>query len=139
MLHVIFDDHVTFGTRARPCSGTAFFMEARLPDGVVPRLAADGIPTGQIYLVHGRRTGFDLAELRSLQDWTIAPQLRSVAGVAEVASVGGFVAELVIQVDPGLLAACGLTIRELGDELSRPTDSVGGMCCTKATQNLSSR
>ena len=126
MLHIIFDDRVTFGIARQRVQERLSSLVARLPDGVVPRLAADGIPTGQIYWYTVEGVGFDLAELRSLQDWTIAPQLRSVAGVAEIASVGGFVAELLIQVEPARLAAYGLTVRDLADELSRPTTSVGG-------------
>ncbi len=126
MLYVIFEDRVTFSAARQRVQERLASLEASLPEGVVPRLAADGIPTGQIYWYTVEGAGCDLAELRSLQDWTIAPQLKSVAGVAEIASVGGFVAELQIQVHPALLAEFGLTIRELGDELSRPTASAGG-------------
>ena len=126
LLHVIFEDHVTFSAARQRVQERLTSLSTSLPDGVVPRLAADGIPTGQIYWYTVEGVGLDLAELRSLQDWTIAPQLRSVPGVAEVASVGGFVPELQIQVDPALLVDYGLTLQELGDELSRSTTSVGG-------------
>jgi Cu(I)/Ag(I) efflux system membrane protein CusA/SilA len=126
MLHVIFDDHVTFTTARLRVQERLGAQGVSLPEGVVPHLAPDGIPTGQIYWYTVEGTGYDLSELRSLQDWTIGPQLSSVAGVAEVASVGGFVPELLIQVDLASLLANGLTPGDLADELSRPTTSVGG-------------
>ncbi len=126
MLHVIFDDRVSFEVARRRVQERLASLESNLPEGVVPRLAADGIPTGQIFWYTIEGEGYDLAQLRALQDWTIAPQLRSVEGVAEVASVGGFVAELLIQVDPTRLALHGLTVRDLGDELARTTTTVGG-------------
>lgn len=126
MLHVIFEDHVTFSAARARVQERLSSLESGLPDGVVPRLAADGIPTGQIFWYTVEGIGYDLAQLRTLQDWTIAPQLRSVAGVAEVASVGGFVPELHVQLDPSLLAEYGLTVHDLSDELSRQTSSIGG-------------
>lgn len=126
MLHIIFTDQVTFKVARQRVQERLASLESTLPDGVIPRLAPDGIPTGQIYWYTVEGTGYDLAQLRGLQDWTIAPQLRSVAGVAEVASVGGFVSELQIQAQPELLAEFGLTIQQLGDELARPTTTVGG-------------
>ena len=126
MLHVIFEDHVTFGAARERVQERLASRATSLPEGVIPRLAADGIPTGQIYWYTVEGVGYDPGQLRTLQDWTIAPQLRSVPGVAEVASVGGFIPELTIQVDPQILALYGLTARDLADELSRPTSSVGG-------------
>lgn len=126
MIHVIFDDDVSFADARRRIQDQLATLNLMLPQGVVPRLAADGIPTGQIYWYTVEGTGDDLGQLRSLQDWTIAPQIRSVPGVAEVASVGGFVPELIIQLEPDLLAAYGLTVRQLEEELARPSSSVGG-------------
>ena len=126
MLHVIFEDGVSFGAARQRVQERLTSTEVRLPEGVIPRLAADGIPTGQIYWYTVEGVGHDLTELRRLQDWTIAPQLRSLSGVAEVASVGGFVAELKIQVDSALLSAYGLSVLNLYEELSRPTSNVGG-------------
>ncbi len=126
MLHVIFEDRVAFDVARERVQQRTASPDIDLPDGVTPQLAADGIPTGQIYWYTVEGKGYDLAQLRALQDWTIAPQLRSIAGVAEVASVGGFVAELIIQAEPSLLAEHGLTVRDLANELSLATSSVGG-------------
>lgn len=136
MLYVIFEDNVTFGMARQRVQERLASFQSSLPDNVVPRLAADGIPTGQIYWYTVEGQGYDLAQLRSLQDWTIAPQLRSVQGVAEIASVGGFVAELLIQVDPSLLAEYGLTVADLAAELSRPTSTVGGHVLQKANSEF---
>ncbi len=126
MLHVIFEDRATFTIARQRVHERISSLGSQLPEGVIPRLASDGIPTGQIFWYTVEGIGYDLSQLRSLQDWTIGPQLRSIAGVAEVASVGGFVAELNLRVEPSLLAANGLTVRDLVDELARPTSSVGG-------------
>jgi Cu(I)/Ag(I) efflux system membrane protein CusA/SilA len=97
-----------------------------LPAGVAPRLAADGIPTGQIFWYTVEGTGSDLGELRALQDWTISPQLASIPGVAEVASVGGFVREIQIQLDLFALTQTGLSVRDVIDAVAAARSPVGG-------------
>lgn len=126
MLHIIFNDKVKYATARQRVQERVSTLDLALPVGVRPNLAADGIPTGQIYWYTIEGTGYNLAELRSLQDTMIAPQLRSLEGVAEVAGVGGFHAELLIQAEPSLLADHGLTLNELRKELSQPTESAGG-------------
>lgn len=107
LIHVIFKDEVPFTEARRRVESRLAGREHPLPAGVVPRLAPDGIPTGQIfwYTVEGTET--DLAALRTLQDTVVAPMLRSVPGVAEVASVGGFVPELHVTADLDRLAEHG--------------------------------
>jgi Cu(I)/Ag(I) efflux system membrane protein CusA/SilA len=126
MLHLIFEDDVPFGEARGRVQERLAAVPRDLPTGVVPRLAADGIPTGQIlwYTVEG--AGHDLGELRALQDWSIAPQLRSVPGVAEVAGVGGFVREIHVHVDLPRLVEHGLSVRELSDAIAAAQSAVGG-------------
>ena len=116
LLHLIFDDSLTFDEARRRASARLAEFDLDLP--VTPRLAADGIPTGQIfwYTVEGPQS--DLAELRRLQETVVAPQLRSVSGVAEVSTVGGFVAEIHIDVNAEQLALAGLTLADLIPETS---------------------
>lgn len=117
LLHLIFSDDVSFPeARARVGSRLAS-LDVEFPPEVVPRMAADGIPTGQIYwyTVEGAQT--DLAELRTLQDTIVAPQLRAVPGVAEVASIGGFVEEYHVEPDLARLASLGLTLTDLESAL----------------------
>ncbi len=115
LLHLIFDDGISFQEARARARARLAAIDLELPAGVTAQLAADGIPTGQIfwYTVEGRET--DLVELRRLQDDIVAPQLRTVAGVAEVASVGGFHAEYHLQLDLEKLAASQVSIADLED------------------------
>lgn len=126
LIHLIFEDGITFdAARARVqeqlASGTQL-----LPAGVTARLAPDAIPTGQIfwYTVEGR--GFDLARLRALQEWMIAPQLRSVPGVAEIASVGGFLGEFQIDLDPERLRHLHVKLADVAQVLEKTQSPVAG-------------
>jgi len=85
----------------------------RLPAGVRPRLAPDGPATGQIFWYTVEGGGLDLGRLRAIQDWYVKPQLAAVAGVAEVASVGGMAAELQVEADPNRLLAHGVALPDL--------------------------
>lgn len=124
LLHLIFDDSISFDEARRRANGRLTEVHLELP--VTPRLAADGIPTGQIfwYTVEGSQS--DLAELRHLQETIVAPQLRSVPGVAEVATVGGFVAEIHVEADAQQLSLEGLTLTDLETALVSITRTAGG-------------
>lgn len=124
LLHLIFDDSISFDEARRRANGRLTEVHLDLP--VTPRLAADGIPTGQIfwYTVEGSQS--NLAELRHLQETIVAPQLRSVPGVAEVATVGGFVAEIHVEADAEQLSLAGLTLAELETALVSITRTTGG-------------
>ncbi len=113
LIHLIFQDHLSFSESRERASSRLQELVLDLPPGVKPRLAADGLPIGQIlwYVVQGSNT--DLAELRALQDNRVAPQLSTIPGVAEVASVGGFLAEYHIEADLESLAKAGLHLSEL--------------------------
>jgi Cu(I)/Ag(I) efflux system membrane protein CusA/SilA len=84
-----------------------------LPDGVRARLAPDGLATGQIFWYTVEGGGLDLGRLRMIQDWYVKPQLSSVAGVAEVASIGGMAPELQIEADPVRLRAQQVSMSDL--------------------------
>ncbi len=113
LLHLIFEDQLSFSESRRRASARLQEIKLDLPKGIEPRLAADGLPIGQIlwYTVDGSKT--DLAELRALQDSRIAPQLSTIPGVAEVASVGGFLAEYHVEADLDALAKAGIRLSEL--------------------------
>jgi Cu(I)/Ag(I) efflux system membrane protein CusA/SilA len=103
-----------------------------LPGGVKAYLAPDGAATGQIfwYTIEGK--DYDLARLRSIQDWYVRGQLASVPGVAEVASVGGRVLEYQIELDPRRLADAGLTPGMVTQAVADSNASVGGQVIEKA-------
>ena len=100
-IYVIFDEDVDFyWSRTRLLERLNSLPPGTLPEGVKPTLGPDATPLGQVfwYTLEGRGPegepvgGWDLGELRSIQDWQVRYELMSVPGVAEVASVGGFVA-----------------------------------------------
>ena len=126
LLHLIFEDGVAFETcRARVQDRLALMGES-LPRDVTPRLAPDAIPTGQIFWYTVEGAGYDLGRLRDIQDWYLRPQLSSVAGVAEVASVGGLVREYVIELDLSKLRSLGLTPRDVCDAVEQSQAVIGG-------------
>ena len=103
-------------------------IQPRLPEGVQTELGPDATGVGWVFqYVLADRTGTrGPEELRSLQDWTVRYALQSVPGVSEVASIGGFVRQYQITVDPNKLAAYGLPIQEVVDAVRKSNNEVGG-------------
>ena len=102
------------------------FASKRLPAGVTPSLGPDATGVGWVYeyvVVGAQRT---LAELRTLQDWFIRYQLAKASGVAEVASVGGFVQQYQVAVDPQRLQAYGIPLSTVTDAIRASNMDVGG-------------
>ena len=97
-----------------------------LPAKVTPRLGPDATGVGWAFMYALNSKTHDLAELRSMQDWFLRYQLASVEGVAEVASVGGFVKQYQITVDPHRLHAYNLSISEIAMAVQRSNAEVGG-------------
>ena len=103
----------------------------RLPAGVEPRLGPDATGVGWIYqyVLHPGYycpAGKDLAELRSIQDWYMRYPLTSVEGVSEVASIGGFVREYQVILDPNKLLAYNVPLRDVVMAIERSNNDVGG-------------
>ena len=132
MIHLIFEDSVDFATARRRVQERLGGLEESLPTGVSPRLAADAIPTGQIFWYTVEGAGYDLAKLRGIQDWFIKHQLESVPGVAEVASVGGHVLEYHVDLDPLKLRDREVELQNVMRELGRSNAAVGGNVIHKA-------
>src|SRR5512142_893458 len=101
-------------------------LSGRLPQGVSPSLGPDATGVGWAFMYSLNSTNRDLAELRSMQDWYLRYQLASVEGVSEVASVGGFVKQYQITVDPTKLRAYNLSISEVAMAVKRSNGEVGG-------------
>src|SRR3990167_7863368 len=103
-------------------------LAGKLPEGVTPQLGPDATPVGWIYqyaLVD--ETGkHNLAQLRTFQDWYLRYWLRSVEGVSEVASVGGFVKQYQVNLDPTKVAAYGLSIPNLIKKIQMSNNDFGG-------------
>ncbi len=103
-------------------------LTGKLPVGVTPTLGPDATGVGWVYqyaLVDESGT-YDLAQLRSLQDWYLRYQLESVPGVAEVSSIGGFVKQYQIEVDPNTLAAYRLPIKTVIEAVRNSNAEVSG-------------
>jgi Cu(I)/Ag(I) efflux system membrane protein CusA/SilA len=101
-------------------------LSARLPKNVTPTLGPDatGVGWAFMYSLHSKQRS--LAELRSIQDWYLKYQLNSVEGVSEVASVGGFVKQYQVTVDPTKLRAYNLSISEVSMAIENSNGEVGG-------------
>ena len=103
-------------------------ISGRLPEGVSPRLGPDATGVGWVfeYALVDRSGTHDLAALRSFQDWSLRYWLSSVEGVAEVASVGGFVKQYQVEIDPKTLLAYRLPLRQVTEAIRRSNNEVGG-------------
>jgi Cu(I)/Ag(I) efflux system membrane protein CusA/SilA len=101
-------------------------LQAELPEGAVPRLGPDATGVGWAFMYSLNSDRHDLAELRSMQDWFLRYQLTSVEGVAEVASIGGYVKQYQITVDPLRLRAYRLSISDVAMAVKKSNGEVGG-------------
>lgn len=109
-----------------------------LPEGVVPVLGPDATGVGQVfwYTVEGP---YDGGTLHSLQDWFIKYQLNSVSGVAEVASIGGWVRQYQIDVDPIKLRAYNIPLRTVIEDVQRSNTNVGAKVIEASDQEMAVR
>jgi Cu(I)/Ag(I) efflux system membrane protein CusA/SilA len=103
-------------------------VSGRLPKGVAPALGPDASGVGWVfqYALVDTTGKYDLAQLRSLQDWYLRYQIASVEGVAEVASLGGFVRQYQVNIDPNRLAAYRLSPKTVVDAIRMSNNEVGG-------------
>ena len=99
---------------------------ARLPDGVTPALGPDATGVGWVYQYAITGENLSLAELRSLQDWVVRYAASRADGVSEVASVGGFVKQYAITVDPVRMRAQGISLTEIGEAVAASNMDTGG-------------
>ena len=104
------------------------FVAGRLPSGITPSLGPDATGVGWVYEYVLKDTSgkFDLQQLRSLQDWYLRYELTSVPGVSEVASIGGFVKQYQVEVDPNKLLAYNLPIQQVSRAIQQSNNDVGG-------------
>jgi len=103
-------------------------VQGQLPSGVTPVLGPDATGVGWVfeYALVDRTGSLDLADLRSLQDWNLRYALESIPGVAEVASVGGFVRQYQVQIDPNKLLAFGIPIQDVIRAVRESNEDAGG-------------
>lgn len=129
LVYVIFEDGTDlYWARSRVLEYLNFARD-RLPNDVNPQLGPDATGVGWIYmytLAADAEADVDLSQLRSIQDWQIKYDLMSVPGVAEVASVGGYVKQYQVEVDPEKLRAYGIPLSQIRKAIQRSNASVGG-------------
>src|SRR3989440_3637562 len=103
-------------------------ISGRLPENVHPAIGPDATGAGWVfeYAIVDKSHRHSLADLRSLQDWHLRYQLETVPGVAEVATIGGFVRQYQVQLDPNKLLAYGIPLSTVIDRVKSSTNEVGG-------------
>ncbi|MFQ5509738.1 MAG: efflux RND transporter permease subunit [Leptospirillia bacterium] len=127
-VYIIFEDGTDmYWARSRVLESLNY-VRGRLPDGVNPSLGPDATGVGWVYeyALVDRSGNHNLAELRSLQDWYLRYPLQTVPGVAEVASVGGFVKQYQVEVNPNVLAAFNIPLARVRHAIMRSNNDVGG-------------
>jgi len=121
-VYVLFDEDTEFyWSRSRILERLSSLPAETLPEGVRPSLGPDATGLGQVfwYTLEGRNPdgeptgGWDLHELRSIQDWTVRYALAAAEGISEVASIGGYVQEYQIDVDPDAMRAHGVPLTDI--------------------------
>jgi Cu(I)/Ag(I) efflux system membrane protein CusA/SilA len=125
MIYVIFHDWVDFYWSRERILEKLQQAKEFLPQGVVPVLGPDATGLGQVFWYTVEGEGYNLQELRSLQDWYIRYHLSSVEGVAEVASVGGFVKQYQIDIDPNKLLIYGVKLGDVFNAVRNSNIDVG--------------
>jgi len=138
MINIIFQDKIDpYFARTRVLERLNL-ASGFLPEGVVPVLGPDATGVGQVfwYTVEGP---YDGGTLHSLQDWFIKYQLNSVSGVAEVASIGGWVRQYQIDVDPIKLRAYNIPLRTVIEGVQRSNTNVGAKVIEASDQEMAVR
>ena len=133
-IYVIFEEDVEFyWSRSRVLERLSSLPSGTLPDNVQASLGPDATPLGQIfwYTLEGRDQdgnpagGWDLDELRSTQDWIARYALASAGGISEVSSIGGFVREYQVDVDPYAMLAYGVSLEDVFKAVRMSNQDVG--------------
>ena len=124
-IYIIFDDDADIYWARSRVMERLNAAAAQMPAGVVPVLGPDGTGVGHIfwYTIEGK--GYDLGELRAVQDWYVRYQLNAVPGVAEVASIGGYVKQFQVDLDPLKLETYGVDYRTVVEAIRNSNRDVG--------------
>ncbi|MGH9872274.1 MAG: efflux RND transporter permease subunit [Pyrinomonadaceae bacterium] len=126
MINIIFEDNVELYWARTRVLERLNLVTKQLPEGVVPTLGPDATGVGQIFWYTIESDQMNLRDLRTLQDWFVRYQLNSVPGVAEVASVGGYVRQYQVDVDPNKLRAYAIPLSTVVEAVQRSNNNVGG-------------
>lgn len=128
MVYVIFEDGTDmYWARTRVLEYLNYASD-RLPTGVSPKLGPDATGVGWVYeyALIDKSGKHDLAQLRSIQDWYLRYPLQTVKGVSEVASIGGFVKQYQVELNPDALLAYNIPLSKIKHAIQRSNNDVGG-------------
>src|ERR1035437_6376857 len=126
MVNIIFEDKIDLYWARTRVLERLNLVSMQLPEGVTPTLGPDATGVGQIFWYTLESDQMNLRDLRTLQDWFVRYQLNSVPGVAEVASVGGYVQQYQIDVDPNKLRGLKIPLSMVVEAVQRSNNNVGG-------------
>jgi len=132
VVKIIFDDDADDAFARQQVNN--LLVNVDLPDGVKPEVEPPYGPTGEIFRYTLKSNNRTVRELKTIQDWTVERQIRSVSGVADVVSFGGEVKTFEIQVNPHLLTKYGITPLEVFQAVNRSNINVGGDVIEHNTQ-----
>src|ERR1700727_2136104 len=115
--------------------------QVTLPQGVLPQMGTDWSPVGQIYFftLHSTNPKYDPMELKSIEDWVVEKNLKSVPDIVDVASFGGPTREYQVRVDPERLVAYGLSLSQIEQQLSNNNANAGGSFIQAGLQQINVR
>src|ERR1700731_3619236 len=115
--------------------------QVTLPAGVVPQMGTDWSPVGQIYFFTLKSTNpqYDVMDLKSIEDWTVEKNFKSVPNVVDVASFGGPTREYQVRVDPNKLVAYGLSLAQVEQQLTNNNQNAGGSFLQEGLQQINVR
>src|SRR5580693_5416651 len=115
--------------------------QVTLPAGLQPQIGTDWSPVGQIYWYTLKSTNpaYDTMELKSLEDWTLEKQFKSVPGVVDVSSFGGTTREYQVRVDPDKLVSYGLSVGQVEQQLTNNNTNAGGNFIEQGEQQVNVR
>ena len=133
LITIIFEDRIdTYFARARVLERLNY-LQSSMPEGVKPQLGPDASGLGWVYQYYfdvdpaqAKDGGYDLAQLRALQDWQVRYHINSVQGVAEVASIGGFVKQYQIELSSTKMRATNVTLMDVMTAVQNANLNVGG-------------
>ena len=132
VINVMFEDQMDDFTARQQVYN--LLNDADLPDGITPEVQPLYGPTGEIFRYTLRSDKRNVRELKTIQDWVIERNLRSVSGVADIVSFGGEVKTFEVSVNPHQLINYGITALELYNAIANSNINVGGDVITKSSQ-----
>src|SRR5215207_11470060 len=122
---VIFDDDADIYWARTRVLERLNYAQRLLPEGVTPSLGPDGTGLGHVFWYTLNAPGYDLGELRALQDWYVRFALQTVEGVSEVASFGGFQKQYQVIIDPLKLQYYNIPLMDVVNEIRKNNNDVG--------------